>query len=74
MILSISYELIQLIFALGATDITDVITNTFGGFLGMCLYIILGRLRKFDRLTIINAIGLAMEAETLVLVTVVMAM
>ena len=73
MILSISYELIQLIFALGATDITDIITNTFGGFLGMCLYLILGKLRKIDRLTVINTLGLVMEAETLVLVTVVMA-
>jgi glycopeptide antibiotics resistance protein len=35
---SITAELIQFIFAIGATDITDVITNTLGGFLGLKLY------------------------------------
>ena len=38
MVFSISAELIQYIFAIGATDITDVITNTVGGFLGLKLY------------------------------------
>lgn len=36
--LSLTFELIQFIFAIGATDITDVITNTVGGFLGLELY------------------------------------
>ena len=35
---SITAEIIQFIFAIGATDITDVITNTLGGFLGLKLY------------------------------------
>jgi glycopeptide antibiotics resistance protein len=35
---SLTAELIQYIFAIGATDITDVITNTLGGFLGLKLY------------------------------------
>ena len=35
---SISFELIQFVFAIGATDITDVVTNVFGGFLGLKLY------------------------------------
>jgi len=35
---SLSIELIQYIFAIGASDITDVITNTVGGFLGLQLY------------------------------------
>ena len=38
MVLSLTFEFIQLIFAIGATDITDIITNTFGGFLGLKLY------------------------------------
>jgi glycopeptide antibiotics resistance protein len=38
MVFSVSAELIQYIFAIGATDITDVITNTLGGFLGLKLY------------------------------------
>jgi glycopeptide antibiotics resistance protein len=35
---SVTAEIIQFIFAIGATDITDVITNTAGGFLGLKLY------------------------------------
>lgn len=37
-IFSMTAEMIQFVFAIGATDITDVITNTFGGFLGLILY------------------------------------
>ena len=36
--LPLTFEIIQFIFAIGATDITDVITNTVGGFLGLKLY------------------------------------
>jgi glycopeptide antibiotics resistance protein len=35
---SISAETIQYIFAIGATDITDVITNTLGGLIGLIGY------------------------------------
>ena len=35
---SLTAELIQYIFAIGATDITDLIMNTLGGFLGLKLY------------------------------------
>ncbi|WP_275351543.1 VanZ family protein, partial [Enterococcus faecium] len=35
LVLSLTFEIIQFIFAIGATDITDVITNTVGGFLGL---------------------------------------
>lgn len=35
---SLSAETIQYVFAIGATDITDLIANTGGGFLGLLLY------------------------------------
>lgn len=35
---SFAAEATQYIFAIGATDITDVITNTLGGFVGLVLY------------------------------------
>jgi len=35
---SVAAESIQYIFAIGATDITDIITNTVGGLLGLLLY------------------------------------
>lgn len=37
-IFSIAVEMIQFIFAIGVTDITDVIANTLGGLLGLKLY------------------------------------
>lgn len=36
--LSLAYEILQFIFALGATDITDLITNTFGGVIGLLVF------------------------------------
>jgi glycopeptide antibiotics resistance protein len=48
--LSITFEFIQLIFAIGATDITDVITNTVGGLLGLKLYGVCNRLISSKKL------------------------
>lgn len=36
--LSLGVEIIQFIFGIGVTDITDLITNTLGGFIGLGLY------------------------------------
>ena len=58
-IFSITAESIQYIFAIGATDITDVITNTLGGFLGLKLYDFSSTYinnKKFD--TIIISVGI----------------
>lgn len=37
-IFSLTAETIQFVLAIGATDVTDAITNTSGGFLGLVLY------------------------------------
>jgi len=37
-IFSMTAEMIQFVLAIGTTDITDVITNTLGGFVGLILY------------------------------------
>jgi glycopeptide antibiotics resistance protein len=37
-IFSLAVELIQFVLAIGVSDITDVITNTLGGSLGLALY------------------------------------
>ena len=36
--LSFAIEIVQFVFAIGRTDITDVITNTLGGLLGLAVY------------------------------------
>lgn len=38
LVLSLTAEIAQFVFAIGVTDMTDLITNTFGGFLGLILY------------------------------------
>jgi glycopeptide antibiotics resistance protein len=43
-LLSLAFEVIQWIFAIGASDITDVIGNTFGGILGLILFWLLGKI------------------------------
>ncbi|HEY8909524.1 MAG TPA: glycopeptide resistance protein VanZ-A [Desulfosporosinus sp.] len=55
LVFSLTVELIQFIFAIGATDITDVITNTVGGFLGLKLYGLSNKYinnKKLDRVII----------------------
>jgi glycopeptide antibiotics resistance protein len=47
---SVAAELIQYIFAIGATDITDVISNTAGGFLGLILYNLSNKYIKTEKL------------------------
>ena len=37
--ISLIIEVLQFIFAIGASDITDVITNTLGGIIGLTMYI-----------------------------------
>lgn len=44
--LSLTFEILQFIFAIGASDITDVIGNTLGGILGISLCQILKKLFK----------------------------
>jgi len=55
-ILSIAVEVIQFILAIGVTDITDVIMNTFGGFVGLLLYDLFNKYvnsKKLDRFIVI---------------------
>ncbi|MBM7654450.1 glycopeptide antibiotics resistance protein [Neobacillus cucumis] len=57
--LSLTFELIQFTFAIGATDITDAITNTVGGFLGLKSYDFSNKYinnKKLDRF--INFVGI----------------
>jgi glycopeptide antibiotics resistance protein len=66
---SLDFELIQFIFAIGITDITDVITNTLGGLLGLLLYALGNRYvdeEKLDRYVVLASCALLLMA-TLIL-------
>lgn len=60
-LLSFVFEAVQWIFAIGATDITDFITNTVGGFCGMLLFWFMGKVTQKHRMTIINVLGMIVE-------------
>lgn len=56
--LSLLFEIIQYIFALGASDITDVINNTIGVIVGVLIYILIGKYFNTNRENLINSIVL----------------
>ncbi len=45
-LVSLSFEILQYILVIGATDITDLIGNTLGGFGGILFYLILRKIFK----------------------------
>jgi len=58
---SLAAEIAQFVLAIGTTDITDVITNTLGGFVGLAAYSLISKYadsEKLDRLIAIVGIGL----------------
>ena len=71
-LLSLVFESLQWIFALGASDITDLITNTLGGALGAGTYFGLGKLSKGRQVRIVTVIGAVLETGFLVLFLVLM--
>ena len=55
---SLGFEVIQFIFAIGATDITDLITNTLGGIIGIGIAFVISKIFKNNWKKYINIIGL----------------
>lgn len=66
-VLSFSYETIQFIFAIGASDITDLIGNSLGciGGIGLCLLLKKMFIKRY--ISIINIIGIIIEIIAFVL-------
>lgn len=46
---SLIYEVLQYIFAIGASDITDFIGNTLGGIIGIAIYFLISKLFKSNQ-------------------------
>lgn len=62
LVMSVFFEIVQWIFAIGASDITDIITNTLGGLCGLLLFSFMGKIAGQHRMKIINMIGMVIEA------------
>lgn len=54
---SLFYEAIQYIWALGASDITDLITNTLGGIIGIGIFFVLHKIFKDNVFNTINGMA-----------------
>jgi len=53
---SLLFEVLQYVLAIGATDITDLLGNTLGGILGIILYLMFSKLLKNKVITVLNII------------------
>lgn len=55
---SLAFETLQFIFSIGASDITDIITNTLGGLIGIGIFFLLKKIFRRNYANVINAISL----------------
>lgn len=54
---SLLYEVLQFIFAIGGSDITDLLGNTLGGIIGIGLFAVLHRLLEEKAVRILNILA-----------------
>ena len=64
---SLLFEAVQFIFAIGASDITDLIGNTVGGVIGILFCVLMKKVIPKKFISLINSVGILMEAIVLVL-------
>lgn len=55
--ISLSIEVLQFIFAIGATDITDLIGNTLGGIVGIGIFYIFTKIFKNKTIKVLNILA-----------------
>ena len=60
-LLSLCFEVLQWCFSLGASDITDLITNIAEGTLGAGIFLVLGKLLKGKEIIVVSIIGAVLE-------------
>ena len=67
---SLAFEVLQFVFAAGASDITDLLSNTLGGAIGLGLYALVRLLASSDAraLRVCNGVALAGTVAVLALV------
>lgn len=68
---SLSYEVLQYVFAVGGSDITDLIGNTLGGIIGIAIYFLISKLFKSNQKMnkVLNIIALISTILIISLVT-----
>lgn len=66
--LSLAFEITQFIFAIERTDITDVLSNTLGGAIGIGIYALLSRILKDGTNKVVSLLAAACTILMLLLV------
>ena len=54
---SLIFEIIQFVFAIGASDITDMISNSLGGIIGIAIAVSISKVSKKGWIKFINIIS-----------------
>ncbi len=65
--LSLGFELAQFVFAIGVSDITDLLGNTLGGVLGLLVLRLLQRWLGARTCAVVNGLGIVAESFVLVM-------
>lgn len=65
--LTLAFEVIQFIFAIGRTDITDILGNTLGGIIGIGVYALLFKIFKNRTNRVVNILAIALTVCVLLL-------
>ena len=55
--ISLGYEVLQFVFGIGASDVTDLLMNTLGGVVGIGGYVLLERLLKGKTVLVLNVLA-----------------
>jgi len=59
---TLAFEIIQFVFAIGRSDITDILANTLGGTIGIVIYEIVFKILKHRTNKLINIFALVLTA------------
>lgn len=70
--ISLGIEVLQFILAIGATDITDLIGNTFGGIVGIGVFYLFSKMFKDKANNIINILALVATILIIVFISILL--
>lgn len=71
-LLSLSFEVMQYVFSIGASDISDLIGNTLGCLIGILFYKLLELIFKKNTVTVVNVSGILAEIGALIMLTILL--
>lgn len=66
--LTLAFEMIQFVFAIGRSDITDILANTLGGAIGIAIYELLFKILKHRTNKILNLCALVLTACVMIFI------